>query len=191
MVTRIKPIHAVGACLIFGVAAISIAVCYSADPGNAAIAGAGALGQVIVAVLLYYLTREQLDHTRSETAYRRVEQKIAKHERRLDDMVRIQVAYNNSKTGIGKTKCDRDQIDRLHQLRDDMRQFFKQPVSQNFNRMCEHAKAAGILVVGDPDYLREIDNYAACNTTVYDETKLQIENMRQELAAFQRELEAL
>lgn len=189
MVIQVKPTYAVVACVTLEAAAIGAAICYSSDRGNAAIAGLGALGQVVVAVLLYYLTREQLDHARSEAAYRKVEQKIAKHERRLDDMRRVQVAYNNSKTRIGKTKCDKDQIDRLHQLRDEMRQFFEQPASQNFNKMCEHAKSAGALVIGDSSYLAEVASYAARDKIVYDETKRQIEDVQRKLADFQRELE--
>ncbi|GFE73962.1 hypothetical protein [Novosphingobium sp. TCA1] len=188
---RLEPLQAVLLCGAVGVLAIPAAVCFGADKGSVAIAGVGALGQVVVAVLLYYLTREQLDHARTESEYRKIEQRMAKQERRIDAMRRVQATFANGKTGIGKTKCDEDQIERLDRLRDDMRHTFVQPVSEDFNKMVEAAKAASQAVIGDSDYLAKIATFSEKGQAVYSAMKGQIDEVDRHIADMQSALEKL
>jgi hypothetical protein len=191
MMKMTAPLKAVAACGVAGAVAIPLAVHFGADKGSVAISGIGALAQVVVAVLLYFLTRDQLLHAKSEAAYRKVEQRIAKRERQFADMNRVQAAYGNAKTGIGKTRCDEGQVERLDRLRDDVRLYFQQPASQNFNKMVDAAKGALAIGVDKPGYVEKIAVFDSCAKQVYENIKDQIETFREKIEADEAVLSAL
>lgn len=185
----LKPLQAVAICVVAGMILIPGATYFSTDRGSVFIAGVGALGQVIVAVLLYYITREQLEHAKSEAAYRKREQQLIKLERVFDDMVRTEVSYNNAKTGMGKTSFDGDQMDRLLALKDDVRRCFAQPASTEFNSLCRLAGVAQKLVKM-AGYAEQIEKFSAQQKVVYAEIKKQVDAKRLHIAAYQADLNA-
>lgn len=163
---------------------VTIVACVNAnDKGATFIAGVGAFGQVAIAILLYFLTRDQFSHAKSEAESRRVLEGLAKRENLLADMTRMQAAFAASKTGIGKTRIDEGQIKKLESLQVDMKALFDQPASKDFNKMISSAKGAYQIGVNGEGYLEKISTYDECQSRVYREMKRKADELRQEIEA--------
>ncbi len=105
-------------------------------------------------------------------------------------MNRTYAAFGNSKTGIGKKRCDEEQVARLDRLRDDMRTLFVQPVSQSFNKMVDAAKAAAKIGVDQIGYPEKIVAFESNEQLVYVEMTRQLESLKSEIRSSEQELES-
>lgn len=186
---EVTPFTAVSLCILVGFVAIYAVTQMEPAKGEIAVQGIGALGQVIIALMLYFIAREQFKHSLLRDNYKREEQKLSDLKISLAGMRKTHSAFNVAKTGITQTKCDQSQIQLLAALKVEMLHCFKQPVSSDFNKALDFAIEAAKIGLGNAKYEEKIKAFIDKKESVYLETRRQIEEMANKVESAQNKLD--
>lgn len=143
---RKKPLLVACTAIAVGSAAILIAAYLRLINAETIVGAFGAIGQVAIAIFLYFLTKSQLGHSKIEAEYSRKELVAEKASSELEHKRYIFESVNTFKTRIGKKVIDPQQVASLDGMRVQVKIYFRES-SVAFNRAVNAARCA--MAVGN------------------------------------------
>jgi hypothetical protein len=138
----ITPKPAVILIILFGAVVMFVTTYLANDRSAVFISGIGALGQVLVAALLFFVARDQHKHLVSEAKFKKRSAEADKLERVNRDQTVALAEFHNAKTGMGKQGFDSNQLERLKKLQTEIRLQYGVEISNKFNAYVRMGVAA-------------------------------------------------